>query len=134
MITILLEHMDETKVGLLVEQLQVVAQEKAQRDLMGTWFHGSQTYLDALADEILEVKTELQLGRQCFLEDELADLLWNIVCLIEHLELEDKVDQKQVFQRALKKYSERVTERLPNETWNDVKARQKLELKKEFGK
>ncbi|MGI1988142.1 MazG nucleotide pyrophosphohydrolase domain-containing protein [Shewanella glacialipiscicola] len=126
--------MEKNKVGLLVELLQVVAQEKAQRDLKGTWFQGSHTYLDALADEILEVKTELQLGRKCFLEDELADLLWNIVCLLEHLELEGKVEQKQVFHRALKKYSERVTERLPYDTWNDVKARQKLELEKEYGK
>lgn len=123
--------MEKTKIGLLVERLQIVAQEKAQRDLMGTWFQGSHTYLDALVDEILEVKSELQLGRQCFLEDELADLLWNIVCLIEHLELEDKINKKQVFKRALKKYSERVTERQPNESWDDVKARQKLELEKE---
>ena len=131
---ILLKRMEEIKVDRLVEQLQAVAQKKAQRDLKGTWFQGSQTYLDALVDEVFEVKTELQLGRKCFLEDELADLLWNIVCLLEHLELEGKVEQKQVFHRALKKYSERVTERLPYETWNDVKARQKLELEKEYGK
>ncbi|MCT8985289.1 MazG nucleotide pyrophosphohydrolase domain-containing protein [Shewanella phaeophyticola] len=126
--------MEKTKAGLLLEQLQIVAQEKAQIDLIGTWFQGSQTYLDALAEEIVEVKTELQLGRQCYLEDELADLLWNIVCLIEHLELEEKVDQKQVFQRAVKKYTERVTARLPHETWDDVKVRQKLDLEKEFSK
>jgi NTP pyrophosphatase (non-canonical NTP hydrolase) len=124
--------MGKNKVGLLVEQLQVVAQEKAQRDLKGTWFQGSQTYLDALTDEILEVKTELQLGRKCFLEDELADLLWNIVCLFEHLDLEGKIDQKQVFQRAFNKYSERVTDRLPDESWNDIKARQKIKLEKEY--
>jgi NTP pyrophosphatase (non-canonical NTP hydrolase) len=88
--SILLKHIEKTKVGQLVEQLQVVAQEKAQRYLTGTWFQGSQTYLDVLADEILDVKTELQLGRKCFLEDKLADLLWNIVCLLEHLELETR--------------------------------------------
>ena len=47
------------------------------------------------------------------------------------MEVDKKIDKERVFQRAVKKYSERVAERTPNETWDDVKARQKLELQKE---
>ncbi|WP_146531849.1 MazG nucleotide pyrophosphohydrolase domain-containing protein [Vibrio cyclitrophicus] len=121
----------KTDTDSLVATLQMIAQVKAQRDLEGTWFNGSSTYLDALVEEVAEVKEELASGRQCFLEDELGDLLWDFVCLIEHLELEGKVDKERVFQRSVKKYSERVTERSLSETWDDVKLRQKLELKKE---
>ncbi|MBE3766181.1 nucleotide pyrophosphohydrolase [Vibrio parahaemolyticus] len=121
----------ESKSGRLLGELQKIAALKSQRDLEGTWFKGSSTYLDALVEEVAEVKEELKSGRQCFLEDELGDLLWDFVCLIEHLELEGKVDKERVFQRSVNKYSERVTERSPSETWDDVKLRQKLELKKE---
>lgn len=116
----------------LVAALQLVAQEKAKRDLAGTWFKGSETYLDALSDEIVEVRAELDSNRQCFLEDELGDLLWDFVCLIEHLELEGKINKKQVFKRALKKYSERVTFRAEDETWESIKKKQKVELQQEL--
>ncbi|EHQ9271120.1 MULTISPECIES: MazG nucleotide pyrophosphohydrolase domain-containing protein [Vibrio] len=121
----------ESKSGRLLGELQKIAALKSQRDLKGSWFKGSSTYLDALVEEISEVKEELVSGRQCFLEDELGDLLWDFVCLIEHLELEGKVDKERVFQRSVDKYAERVTNRSPGETWDDVKLRQKLELKKE---
>lgn len=121
----------EIKSGELLKQLQDIATIKSQRDLQGSWFKGSSTYLDALVEEVTEVKEEITLGRQAFLEDELGDLLWNFVCLIEHLEVDKKIDKERVFRRAVKKYSERVAERASNETWDDVKARQKLELQKE---
>lgn len=122
----------ETNSDILITALQQVAKTKAQRDLTGTWFKGSETYLDALSDEIAEVKSELDSNRQCFLEDELGDLLWDFVCLIEHLELEGKIIKKQVFRRALKKYSERVTFREEDETWESIKQKQKLELQQEL--
>lgn len=124
--------MEEINIGLLLGQLQTVAKDKAEKDLKGEWYQGYQTYLDALSDEILEVKAELELERRCFLEDELGDLLWNTVCLLEHLELAGKIDKNQVFRRAVIKYSERVIERQKGETWNDVKSRQKQALKNEW--
>lgn len=118
----------------LLEELQCIAEFKAQRDLKGSWFKSSSTYLEAFLDEISEVEAELESGRQCFLEDELGDLLWNFVCLIEHLQLENKIDKEKVFQRSVKKYSERVTKRSYDETWEDVKKRQKLELLDEYNR
>lgn len=123
--------MAEDSQHFLFEQLQTIASEKAQKDLLGTWFKGSRTYLDAFTDEVLEVEAELDLNRPCFLEDELGDLLWVIACLLEHLELEGKIHKKQVISRAFVKYSERVTHRSPIETWDDVKLRQKLRLEQE---
>ncbi len=121
-----------TESGDLLEQLQLIARQKAQRDLQGSWFKGSTTYLDALQDEIAEVKDELCLNRQCFLEDELGDLLWNFVCTLEHLERERRISKTAVFRRAKKKYAERVTERSVGESWEEIKIRQKRELLIEF--
>ena len=75
----------ESKSGRLLGELQKIAALKSQRDIKGTWFQGSSTYLDALVEEVAEVKAEL------------GDLLWDFVCLIEHLELEGKVDKERVF-------------------------------------
>lgn len=116
----------------LLWELKKIANIKAQRDLKSDWYQGSETYLNALIEEVEEVRFELNSGRKCFLEDELGDLLWDFVCLIEHLEIENKIDKDKVFSRSVKKYSERVIERNKGETWNEVKYRQKVELKKEL--
>ncbi|MGR6841766.1 MazG nucleotide pyrophosphohydrolase domain-containing protein [Aliivibrio wodanis] len=118
----------QNKIGFYLEELQKISKVKAQRDLKGTWYKNSFTYLDAFIDEVEEVKYEIKADRQCFLEDELGDLLWNYVCLLEHLELEGKVAKDQIFRRALKKYSERVSARNIQDNWDDVKERQKQEL------
>ncbi|MEZ8141678.1 MazG nucleotide pyrophosphohydrolase domain-containing protein [Enterovibrio sp. FF113] len=120
--------------GKFLEQLQLIAKVKAERDLEGTWFKGSVTYLDALVNEVAEVKEELCLKRQCFLEDELGDLLWNFVCSLEHLELEGRIDKAAVFERVHKKYAERVTKRKDGESWDEVKAQQKQALLLEFNR
>lgn len=118
----------ESKTGFYLEELQKISKVKAQRDLKGSWYKNSFTYLDAFIDEVEEVKFEIKAERKCFLEDELGDLLWNYVCLLEHLELEDKVDKLKVFRRALQKYSERVIARNTQDSWEDVKERQKKDL------
>ncbi|MEZ9626971.1 MazG nucleotide pyrophosphohydrolase domain-containing protein [Aliivibrio fischeri] len=124
----------ESKIGFYLEQLQKISEVKAQRDIQGTWYKNNLTYLDAFVDEIEEVKFEIKAERNCFLEDELGDLLWNYVCLLEHLELEGKVTKEKVFIRALKKYSERVTKRNSQGSWDDIKERQKTELLDEYHK
>ncbi|EPP2131757.1 MazG nucleotide pyrophosphohydrolase domain-containing protein [Vibrio alginolyticus] len=117
--------------SLLIE-LEKIAEVKSQRDLEGTWFEGSDTYLQAMIEEVGEVRAEVASNKQCFLEDELGDLLWNFVCVLQHLELERKIDKQKVYQRAVQKYKERVTERKLGESWDDVKKRQKFELQKEL--
>lgn len=116
----------------LVQELENIAKAKVERDLQGTWSQGSITYLNGIYDELEEVKAELASNRQCFLEDELGDVLWDYLCMLQHMQLEGKISADKVFERAIKKYSERVTERQENETWNDVKQRQKKELLDEY--
>ncbi|MGY5613052.1 MazG nucleotide pyrophosphohydrolase domain-containing protein [Vibrio brasiliensis] len=116
----------------LLNELELIAKVKSERDLAGTWFKGSDTYLQAMLEEVEEVRTEITAGNQCFLEDELGDLLWNFVCVLQHLEIEGKINKHKVYQRAVQKYKERVTEREPGEDWESVKKRQKLKLQKEL--
>ncbi|PMO60344.1 hypothetical protein BCT06_12675 [Vibrio breoganii] len=115
----------------MFEKIQDIAVVKAQKDLEGEWFEGADTYLNALVEEVFEVKEEIKSARQCFLEDELGDLLWDIACVLEHLELSGQINKDEVFRRAIKKYSERVTERIEGETWASVKEKQKIELERE---
>ncbi|WP_206017524.1 MazG nucleotide pyrophosphohydrolase domain-containing protein [Pseudoalteromonas sp. 31A1] len=115
-----------------IKKLNEIAKVKVNKDLKGTWSEGSITYLNGIYDELEEVTEELNSGRQCYLEDELGDVLWDYLCMIQHLELEEKVLVNKVFDRVVKKYSERVITLEEGETWGDVKARQKTKLQSEF--
>ena len=111
--------------------LMEVVKRKISRDKKGTWSKGSITYLEAFSDEIKEVKEELSSGKQCYLEDELGDLLWVYLCFVHNLEIEGKVSMSKVFERSLSKYQERVEGINNGECWEQIKAKQKLKLKAE---
>lgn len=111
--------------------LQKVAHLKLVRDLKGSWCQGSNTYFNAIYDELLEVKAEIENNKQCFLEDELGDVLWNYICLLHHLEYEKKIAIESVFNRVVNKYSERVNGINNGECWDDIKRRQKDILQQE---
>jgi len=108
-----------------------VVKTKIIRDQKGTWSEGSNTYLNALIDEINEVKEELSSGRQCFLEDELGDILWVYLCFVHNLEVEGKVSMSKVFERSLIKYRERVNGINNGACWDEIKKKQKLALELE---
>lgn len=112
-------------------ELQQIAKLKLTRDLKGTWSQGSNTYFNAIYDELLEVKAEIKSNQQCFLEDELGDVLWDYMCLLNHLEHEDKITIENVFKRAVSKYRERINGLNDGENWDDIKKRQKAALLKE---
>ncbi|WP_256383230.1 MazG nucleotide pyrophosphohydrolase domain-containing protein [Photobacterium toruni] len=111
--------------------LRKVAHLKLVRDLKGSWCQGSNTYFNAIYDELLEVKAEIENNKQCFLEDELGDVLWNYICLLHHLEYEKKISVESVFNRVVNKYSERVNGINNGECWDDIKCRQKDILQQE---
>jgi NTP pyrophosphatase (non-canonical NTP hydrolase) len=113
------------------EKLMALSELKLKRDLKGTWSSGSSTYFKALFDELDEVSEELHSDRQCYLEDELGDVLWDYLCLLKHLENENKVDIKSLLQRAKKKYDRRMTGILNGETWENIKSEQKQLLEEE---
>jgi len=95
--------------------------------------------LEAIIAEVQEVKEEIKPNNKAYLEDELSDILWGWLSLVQNLKSEGLVgSHEDIFKRALKKYEERI---LPlkgtNEDyaiWKEVKKKQKEMLVKESGK
>lgn len=116
------------------DELIALSALKLRRDLEGTWSKGSSTYFKAIFDELDEVSEELHSNRSCYLEDELGDVLWDYLCLLKHLENENKIDINSLFQRASRKYARRIEGILNGEMWDDIKSEQKLLLENEQSK
>ena len=94
----------------------------------------SESYLDAMHDEIEEVRDELKTDNKVYLEDELWDILWAYLNLLYCLEQEWKADTIKVLERALKKYKQRADWLDQWISWDEIKVWQKQELKKEHNK
>ena len=93
--------------------------------------------LNQLTSEIEEVKEEIKPSNLPYLEDELADILWNWMMLVELLQGKEYVGSHEaIIKRAIKKYEERVSplngDDADKTIWDKVKARQKLELAEEL--
>lgn len=115
-----------------VDALLDLARRKAKIDATSNWSLGSVTYLEALTQEVDEVLEELPKQRQCYLEDELGDLLWNYLNALLSIEKEANIDVQKVFARALAKYEERTSGIEQGELWKDIKVRQKAALEDEY--
>ena len=109
-----------------------IARRKAKYDNTNTWYKGSETYFDALYQELEEVGEEITQTRLCYLEDELGDVLWNYLNLLMALEKEQGIDPTSVLSRAVNKYQQRVATIENNGSWADVKAEQKRKLQQEY--
>lgn len=72
------------------------------------FYYGSGTFLEWIKDEIEEVREEMKDKNHVYLEDELGDIFWDYICLIENLEREGKIYKSRVFERCYKKFSERL--------------------------
>jgi NTP pyrophosphatase (non-canonical NTP hydrolase) len=96
------------------------------------FYRGSETFVKWIDDEIEEMKEELKTGRRVFLEDELGDIFWDYICLLENLELEGKISKEKVFERAWSKFSERLNpDGTNNGDWMEIKQKQKERLEQE---
>ncbi|MCH2056218.1 MAG: hypothetical protein MK214_06295 [Thalassotalea sp.] len=109
-----------------------IARRKAKYDNTNTWYKGSETYFDALYQELEKVGEEITQTRLCYLEDELGDVLWNYLNLLMALEKEQGIDPTSVLSRAVNKYQQRVATNENNGSWADVKAEQKRKLQQEY--
>lgn len=114
-----------------IKKLLEIVEDKYNIDSQRDWSKGSITYLDELKKEIAEVEEVINSGYKVYLEDELGDVLWDYFNLLVNLENEEKIDLNKVFERVLKKYSQRITGIKEGISWYDIKEKQKLELKKE---
>ena len=92
--------------------------------------------LDTIIAEVEEVREEIKPNNRAYLEDELSDILWGWLNLVENLKREGLVGSHEaIFKRALKKYEERI---LPlkgtsedHAIWREVKRKQKENLQRE---
>ena len=104
---------------------------REEKDLMNPYW-----LLDAIVKEAQEVKEEIKPNNSPYLEDELGDILWGWIALVEKLKRQGFVGtHEDIFRRMLKKYQERI-EPLDGtmrdyDTWKEVKERQKQSLEDE---
>ncbi|EHK9047303.1 nucleotide pyrophosphohydrolase [Vibrio vulnificus] len=114
------------------EQLLEVVQRKAKYDQSNSWYLGPHTYLNELKKEVDEVFDEIPRERTCYLEDELADVLWDYLNAIVALEKESEIRLDSILHRAYIKYSQRVTAIESGTDWADIKEVQKQALEQEY--
>jgi len=106
---------------------------------------GEEKYFDIewiigeLLSEVDEVKEEIKENNAPLLEDELGDILWGWLILVQKLKAKGLVSSHEnIIKRALKKYQQRVIslkgDERDHDIWKNVKEKQKLELKKELEK
>ena len=90
----------------------------------------------AIVDEVAEVKDEIRPNNKAYLEDELSDILWGWLTLVENLKGKGYVgSHESILKRALKKYEERILplygDERDHKIWREVKEKQKEVLEKE---
>lgn len=91
-----------------------------------------------LINEIKEAEEEYVEGKKVYLEDELWDVIWCFLRIVNMLNRDGKINSQRIFERAIKKYSQRM-EWIDENTsweerkrqWREVKKIQKAELKQE---
>ncbi|HFQ5197126.1 TPA: MazG nucleotide pyrophosphohydrolase domain-containing protein [Vibrio vulnificus] len=114
------------------EQLLEVVLRKAKYDQSNSWYLGPHTYLNELKKEVDEVFDEIPRERTCYLEDELADVLWDYLNAIVALEKESEIRLDSILHRAYVKYSQCVAAIESGTDWADIKEAQKQALEQEY--
>lgn len=122
----------------MLKKLLEIVKVKNEIDQKQAWCNWPITYLNWLKDELIEVEEEIKENNSVYLEDELWDILWSYLNLLEWLKKEWKIESvENVISRAENKYIGRV-EAIQNRednqrssVWKEVKEKQKLELQKE---
>ena len=92
--------------------------------------------LDSITEEVEEVREEIKPNNLAHLEDELGDILWGWLILVEKLKEREFVgSHEDIFKRTLKKYEERILplngDENDHKIWKEVKAKQKIMLEEE---
>ena len=115
----------------IVGLLEIV-KAKHQAGQNYNWSNDSNTFLNEIKSEVREVEEEMEAGRSCFLEDELGDVLWDYLNLLQSLENEKQIKLERVFERSFEKYSERWNAIQSGTSWNEIKITQKEKLRAEY--
>ena len=115
----------------LTEHKQKIDLKRGEAKYMDTNF-----LLDSITDEVEEVREEIKPNNLAHLEDELGDILWGWLILVEKLKEREFVgSHEDIFKRTLKKYEERILplngDENDHKIWKEVKAKQKIMLEEE---
>jgi len=109
-------------------QLLSIAKRKTHFDNQHARIDEYRRYLTAIKEEVDEVVEELPKNRQCYLEDELGDILWDYLNVLTSLEKEIGLDTETVLKRACQKYEQRMSGLEEGKKWADIKEKQKKAL------
>lgn len=107
---------------------------KKEKPLYSDFYKWWETYFNGILSEMEEVREQIKPNNKVYLEDELWDVLWWYIWLLQIFEKKWYItDTKKVFERCYKKLSERIDARKQEEiytyeTWQKVKKKQKQEL------
>jgi NTP pyrophosphatase (non-canonical NTP hydrolase) len=122
----------------LLEKINILSEKRIEfyeSNNWDNWFYKwSETYFKQIPLELQEALEENKLKNSVYLEDELWDVLWCYLSLLNWLKAEWKITSvEKVFERSYKKFTWRIEEKTweNNWVWNEVKKIQKEELKKE---
>jgi len=99
-----------------------------------SWYKWSKTYWENLKWEISEAEDEIDINK-VYLEDELGDVLWDYLCLLNSLKSEWKVTSvEKIIDRALTKFSGRINKDTwdYNWDWQEIKKIQKKQIEEEI--
>jgi NTP pyrophosphatase (non-canonical NTP hydrolase) len=114
-----------------IQKLIQIVKRKAALDQDNTWSNGASTYLEEIKKEVDEVIEEIPLQRDAYLEDELGDVLWDYLNVLQALEQERGIKTDAVIARACVKYEERIAGLESGKSWSEIKQVQKHKLAKE---
>ena len=98
------------------------------------WYRGSKNYFTDLPIEIAEAKLEDRENNHVYLEDELWDVFWDYLMLLQSLKSEWKITSiDAVLEGAYTKFSERsgVDGKWADSDWDIIKTMQKARRNKE---
>ena len=121
----------------LIEKINLLSEKRIKfyEENDDKWFYKwSETYFKQIPEELKEALDENRLNNSVYLEDELWDVLWCYLCLLNWLKTEWKITSvEKVFERSYKKFTGRLKEKdwTNNWIWEEVKKLQNEELKKE---
>jgi len=122
----------------LLEKLNNLSKKRIEYFLLKwdnmSFYKGSETYWKQIRLELDEAEQEINTNK-VYLEDELWDVLWDYLCLLNSLKKEWKIDSlEKVIERAFTKYSWRINEQTwdYNWSWQEIKQKQKEKLLEEI--
>lgn len=112
-----------------IHKILDLIQEKNKLQLDEPQFTTISAYIEALKKEIDEVSNEIKPDNKVYLTDELSDVLWNYLNLVQKMQeqwLIHNIDE--VFTHCEEKFSYRIEERKKWLHWNEIKKIQKEKL------